>query len=360
MACNKPLYRIDITEYPVPRRLPRDLDRQRYGGIILSEGMIEEYSRYFPPEAFTPIPCGSCQGCRLQDSFNWALRCQLESQEWEHNYFVTLTYSDLMIPQGNFLDFTGELQNTSLCRDHITLWFKRLRKHFKTHYGHQGLRTFYCGEYGPLTNRPHYHAILFNCPELDLKFERRKGSFDQFTCSDISATWHDPRSKVEYGFHTIQDVSFNTCAYTARYVMKKQKGESVRTQKSFIKEYNASLLPGEDPEIFPRENHFCGMSRNPGIARQYYDRNKREVYCIDKVLYQADYQLFKAKPPRYFDYLYDLDFPEEFAEIKEQRKERAKDYSSQLDLQITETQAEHRARVEEILKRKEAKRCSIL
>lgn len=359
MACNKPLYRVDVSQFSdIPKDLPKDLKKIRNGGIIFSEAQLDVYQAYFPPELITPIPCGSCYGCRLQDSFNWALRCQLESQEWQHNYFVTLTYSDLMIPQGNFLDYTGEVVNTSLCRDDLTKWFKRLRKHFAEEYGHQGLRVFYSGEYGPLTSRPHYHAILFNCPELDLRFRARKGSFDQFTCDDISATWHDPKSKVEFGFHSIQDVSFQTCAYTARYVMKKQKGESVKAQKALYSDYLERA--GEDPEILPRENHFCGMSRRPGIGRAYYDRSKRDIYTTDKVYYQNEYELFRSKPPRYFDYLYDLEEPFEMYQVKRRRQERAKDVSSQLDSQITETQAEHRARVEEILKRKEDKRCSEL
>lgn len=360
MACNKPLYRIDLIKHPAPRRLPRDLDREHNGGIIFAEALLDDYRRYFPKEAITPIGCGVCFGCRMQESFNWAVRCHLEAESWEHNYFVTLTYSDATIPQGNFLNYAGEVVNTSLRMKDMQDWLKRLRKHFKQEYNHDNLRVFYSGEYGPLTDRAHYHAILFNCPELDLKFLRRKGSFDQFACDDISSTWCVPRTDISIGSHTIQDVSFDTCAYTARYVMKKQRGESVRQQKAFIREYNELHPDPADRELEPRENHFCNMSRRPGIARRYYDENKRDIYLPenDRILYTDRFQAFKSAPPRYFDRLYDLEAPDEMSVIKEQRRARGEDRESALLSQISEPIEAYRDRRENILARKEEKRCN--
>ena len=92
------------------------------------------------------LPCGQCVGCRLERSRQWAMRCVHESQLYEKNCFITLTYNNDFIPPGN-----------TLVVKHFQDFMKRLRKK----YG-DGIRFFHCGEYGEKTGRPHYHAILFN------------------------------------------------------------------------------------------------------------------------------------------------------------------------------------------------------
>jgi len=70
-------------------------------------------------------------------------------------YFVTFTYDDNSAPKTlkNFM---------SLSKKDFQLYMRRLR-----HDAGKGLKYYVCGEYGPLTYRPHYHAIIFNC---DLKY----------------------------------------------------------------------------------------------------------------------------------------------------------------------------------------------
>lgn len=45
------------------------------------------------------IPCGQCIGCRLDYSRRWAVRCCLEAQQYDHNFFITLTYNDENLPE---------------------------------------------------------------------------------------------------------------------------------------------------------------------------------------------------------------------------------------------------------------------
>lgn len=51
----------------------------------------------------------------------------------------------------------GERTAKGYLRDHLTLFFKRLRK-----INANVLRYYVCGEYGSHTMRPHYHLLLFN------------------------------------------------------------------------------------------------------------------------------------------------------------------------------------------------------
>lgn len=45
-----------------------------------------------------PMPCGSCMGCRIVYSRDYALRGVCEAQLSDYNYFVTLTYDDDHVP----------------------------------------------------------------------------------------------------------------------------------------------------------------------------------------------------------------------------------------------------------------------
>ena len=99
-------------------------------------------------------------------------------------------------------------------------FMKRLRKK----YGSQ-VRFFHCGEYGDLNKRPHYHAILFGVDFAhDRKLWSQKDGMKLFTSESLEKLW-------PYGFCTIGQVTFESCAYVARYIMKKQTGEKAVSKK---------------------------------------------------------------------------------------------------------------------------------
>lgn len=50
------------------------------------------------------IPCGTCLGCRLERSRQWAMRCMDEAQMHKDNSFVTLTFNDKNLPLNRSLD----------------------------------------------------------------------------------------------------------------------------------------------------------------------------------------------------------------------------------------------------------------
>lgn len=251
----------------------------------------------------TLIPCGQCLGCRLDYSRQWADRCMLELQYHDSSYFVTLTYDEAHVPVEYYADkATGEaFPSLTLRKRDFQLFMKRLRKRFSDDH----IRFFMAGEYGSETFRPHYHAILFGLHLNDLRpYKRSPQGYHYYNSDSLQSCWLDHDGNP-IGFVVVGEVTWDTCAYTARYIMKKQKGAASRVYSDFALE----------PE-------FTLMSRKPGIARQYYDDHP-DIYETQKINISTSKGGRQMRPPRYFDKLFDLEHPEEMAKIKAQRKDVA-------------------------------------
>lgn len=75
------------------------------------------------------------------------------------SHFLTLTYDDDKLPFIN--DLTGEYTDIPVVfRPHVPEFFRKLR------YILDGRKLkYYCvSEYGPTTQRPHLHALVFGLP----------------------------------------------------------------------------------------------------------------------------------------------------------------------------------------------------
>lgn len=257
---------------------------------------------------FIYVPCQNCVGCRMDYAKVWANRCCLEALDYTHNYFITLTYDSQSIP------YSSDGVATLFKRD-LQLFLKRLRKHFKKYYNHDGIRFFACGEYGSeeYTQRPHYHIILFNCPIPDLTpFYSNFNGDMVYTSQLIFDLWQ------RKGFVVIGDCDWRSCAYVGRYVMKKHKGKD----KDWY--FNNGLMP-----------EFCTMSRKPGIGYKYYDKHKRDIYDFDSITIATKDGHKSFKPPRYFDNLFALESPEQLELLKERRRKVA-EYNMELELSNTD------------------------
>lgn len=192
------------------------------------------------------VPCGQCIGCRLEYARVWALRCWHESLLYSNNCFITLTFDD------DHLAKDGSLHKSDFVK-----FMKRLRmlKDDKGNLRFPNVRYFHCGEYGDQNNRPHHHAILFNCAFDDLRPIGISKHGDVYYRSDtLSNLWNNN------GFCTIGDVTFQSCSYVARYVMKKLTGD-------------AANVYSERGVIPP----YLTMSRRPGIGRLWFEQNRKQV-----------------------------------------------------------------------------------
>lgn len=320
MTCKTPLF-----------RLPRDglsshaleaaFDR-RFGSVsakVVSSLDLPELSKVFGLDSFQQVRCGKCIGCRISAARDWAIRCCHESECYDHNYFVTTTYSDPFLPRGVFLKDarTGEVTDTSLVPSDATNFVKRLRQNLLTRYDFSGLRVYYVGEYGDLLDRPHYHFLLFNMPDLfkldDLTWLKRQGSFDIWRSDLIERSWtYNPSRNsdgVSMGFCTVQDFSYDTAAYCAQYVTKKLDGHAT--------EFNLSDTP-------VRQQPFSRMSRRPGIGAPYLTHDKLEdIALTDKVFYRKKEIVFESRPPRYYDKLFDVATGGEYGSYVEDNKKKS-------------------------------------
>lgn len=243
------------------------------------------------------VPCGQCLGCRLDYSREWANRMQLELTYHSSSYFVTLTYDPSHVPISYHCSnkLTGEaLEMPTLSKRDVQLFMKRLRKSTG-----QSIRYYISGEYGDKTYRPHYHAILFGLSLDDLQFFKRSGQgFDYYLSPKLQKIWGK-------GQILITQVTWDTCAYTARYMLKKLKGEGAQ----YYDEVN----------ITPP---FSVMSRRPGIGSQYFIDNP-DIYKYDYINIPTLSGGERIYPPRFYDRLYDSINPDHLAALKAVRRFKA-------------------------------------
>ena len=148
-------------------------------------------------------PCGQCFPCRLNKQRKWLLRLLCEgTQHSQPPLFVTLTYKDAPLCQSS-----DGLPFETLRPDDLKAWLQLLRRRVVANTPGltsdtplaQVVRYYACGEYGTLSGRPHYHAILFG------------------DTARISALLEKSWS---HGFVTQRWANSVNMAYTLKYVLK--------------------------------------------------------------------------------------------------------------------------------------------
>lgn len=237
------------------------------------------------------VPCGQCVGCRLERSRVWAVRLMHEKRSHNRACFVTLTYDDDHLP---LLQGPGIYRRETLVMRDAQLFMKRLRKKFG-----EGIKFYMCGEYGDETFRPHYHAILYSVAFDDMRRvgENKRGE-GLFTSDQLSDLW-------PAGIHRVGEVTFDSCAYVARYVVKKITGDRADS-------HYAGRLP-----------EFTNMSRRPGIGKSYFEKYRSEILTHDSVVING----MEVTPPRFYGdmFLNSYNVPEatEFLKLKATRKRKA-------------------------------------
>lgn len=214
------------------------------------------------------LACGRCTACRLKRSADWATRCMHEASLHEFNCFLTLTYSDDKLPLDRNLNYR-----------HFQLFMKRLRKHFQG----ASVRFYMCGEYGEETGRPHYHAIVFGVDFKDKTYFKKSPSGATLWKSEtLDRLW-------SHGQCLLGDVTFESAAYTARYVMKKIVGQGAEGY------YN--IIDPDTGEIYARVPEFARMSLRSAIGRDWMRLYWSDVYPGGKVVVNGK----EVRAPRYYD-----------------------------------------------------------
>lgn len=312
MACFCRLYRIDYEKWRI--FLPKEFERRVHnGGIIINADERDFMVKKLPIfEQIERIPCGKCIGCRLSKSRDWANRCMLEAKEFENNCFLTLTYDDAHLPPFRpYVDVeTGEVyQRPMLVKKDLSKFMKLLRQKFKREFNHDNIRFFGCGEYGEKGQRPHFHVILFNCDFPDKKFYKENPGGKIYTSEILSSVWTK-------GIAITANVSWHTCAYVARYTMKKAYGEDVKMREQVL----AQLMPEQANGSKLWQDEFVLMSRKPGIGRKYFELHKDTMYVTDEIYVKKGDNTIAVQPSKYYDKLFDVEYPTLMEHIKQRRK----------------------------------------
>lgn len=199
-----------------------------------------------------------------------------EAQMHKYNCMLTLTYNDEHLPS-----------DLSLRYQHWQAFMRRLRKALgrgKKTIRHQGSARFYLGgEYGPLYGRPHYHACLFGVDFADQVYHSTTRAGEKiYTSQTLDQLWGK-------GFASIGNITFQSAAYIARYIMKKRTGDKNKT--------TYEILDPETGEIHFKKKEFNNMSRRPGIGSTWYDKYQDDVHPQGKVVVRGHQQ----NTPRYYD-----------------------------------------------------------
>lgn len=259
-------------------------------------------------EALSPgdhfeIACGQCIGCRLERSRQWAMRCLHEAKLHKNNCFLTLTYDNDHVPSSG-----------SLVKEDFQKFMKRYRKRFGK------IRYYMCGEYGDKTGRPHFHACIFGHDFDDKKIYKTTRRGDRlYTSKSLEELW-------PFGHAIIGDVTFDSAAYVARYVMKKVTGKKALLHYNKIDLHTGELLK----ELLPE---YTNMSLKPAVGKGWYERFGSYVQTHDFIIVNGK----KVRPPKYYDRLFEKTRPYEFDDVKERRSENAKKHSGNNTLERLET-----------------------
>lgn len=168
------------------------------------------------------VPCGKCNFCLQTKRMDWSFRLNQELKKSKTAYFLTLTYNDYEVP------FHPYHEVQTLDKSHVQLFKKSLRK------GNAAMvdwpvRYYTVGEYGTITDRPHYHSIIFNLHE---KIVDRLSDF-----------WK--RGNVFVG-----DVNPSSIGYVTKYVVNRHS------------------------DNFARDPPFSLMSRRPGLGASYLESHR--------------------------------------------------------------------------------------
>ena len=144
--------------------------------------------------------------------------------------------------------------------------------------------AFYmAGEYGETYGRPHYHALIFGLDFTDkIYISKTPSGAKIYRSPTLEKIW-------TLGFSSIGELTFESAAYVARYIMKKRTGDGNK------KHYE--ILDLETGEIATKKKEFNQMSRRPGVGSTWIEKYKNDVYTTGKVIVRGH----KNNPPRYYD-----------------------------------------------------------
>jgi hypothetical protein len=286
-------------------------------GVVFSKGQARDKGEELS------IPCGKCIGCRLEYSRQWAIRCIHEASLYKDNMFLTLTYDEEHLPE-----------DWSLKKEDFQKFMKRLRKSEP----HKKIRFFHCGEYGDINKRPHYHAIIFNHDFDDKILISESDGANQksrlFNSEKLTKLW-------THGITSIGDVTYDSAAYVARYIVKKVNGDGQKDHYTRVIESTGQVVEVV-PEYITMSRGGVNDEEDKGLGYKAYLKYKHQWFYNGYLVVNG----VKQAIPKYYENLYKEDHPEKFEDYKAKKIEH---------LRIRENESMFRNRTKETVKKAQTK-----
>ena len=233
-----------------------------------------------------PVRCGRCINCKKAKASSLIARCVAESRMHDDSAFVTLTVSDEKIH--------GVFPNGSLVHEPFQLWMKRLRKRLCF----SGLKYMMCGEYGELSQRPHYHAIVFGVSPYE------------YVDSGVVDTRFNTPYRQRYDNPVFQD----TWSFGQVYV-----GTVTPASVAYITGYTLKQdLLGRDSDWYKSRDllpEYVKWSRRPGLGWSYFHKFGLDLLDVDRSEFGVSIDGKRLYAGRYFSDLLQLHYPEHYDKL---------------------------------------------
>lgn len=209
--------------------------------------IIERYGSFIHKRV---VPCGRCVECIKKKQNEFVVRTYIEVLQRGSFCFFTLTYNDEHLPNV-VIDDSGEVVGT-LRRADVKKMFHDVRQSVsRSGVVLPNFAWFYNGEYGPRTNRPHYHGCFIGLSPEYVKY--------------FSDYWTKHFGFALFKEINVLDTKSVSCVsrYIAKYVTKPQEFEYKYVLDGLVEKPRKVCSKGYgfplDKERFIKY-HLCGLN----------------------------------------------------------------------------------------------------
>ena len=160
----------------------------------------------------------------------------------------------------------------------------------------------------------HDRAIIFGLWPNEKHSLGHRDGLTVYSSDLIEKAWTKRNShnkKTPIGSHEFGSATFESCAYVARYIMKKITGDENKKADHYCK-----YLPKIDTWI-DLEPEFALISK--GLGRDWFNDYKHDLYDRDEQPIPG--RGIIGKPAKYYDRLFEKENPERLEKIKTQRRD---------------------------------------
>lgn len=137
-----------------------------------------------------------------------------------------------------------------------------------------------------------------------------------YTSDILSSTWGK-------GYATVGEVTFESAAYIARYVMKKVTGDEKEHHYAIYDRHTGEHIANKKPEYITMSR---GRRPDGGLGYRFYQKYGKDIFPDDFIVLKGK----KLRPPNYYSNLYQHENPDDFEILKSRRKEKIKKHKKDL------------------------------